>query len=105
MAGKKMPGIMAYFSDYLPMMEALSTQEFGELMTDVFRYAGQGLPPKSEIPMVKAFFAIARSRLDLDAENYERKVSHSRYAAYTKSAGQPERSRCPMRIGWSSRPI
>lgn len=76
------PGIMAYFSDWLPLLE-LNDTELAGLFRAVIRYGKYGEIPEFS-GLLNVMWSMIRPKIDNDGKSYEKQVAHARYMAYKR---------------------
>lgn len=81
---KEISGVMLYF-DIRPMIDYLSMEDRGELLTAILDYGEQGLMPDFQSGLLGMAWAAIRPRIDANRDAYAEKCEKNAYNAYTRS--------------------
>ena len=79
----KKPGVIVYL-DLLPQLEEYSSEEAGELLFAILRYAEYGEIPEFEDRGLRVIWREVRAKIDRDNEKYKTRVQDGAYGAYVK---------------------
>ena len=78
------PGVMLYFDDVVPAIEAMDDGQLGALFRAIIAYARHGELPELD-GMGKFAFAMLRPKIDRDGERYARQKLHGLYMVYCRN--------------------
>lgn len=79
------PGVMIYFEDFKPIIDYLNNEQLGLLLKAILAYAENGEWLGEDCDgNVRFVLNTLRSKIDRDAERYERSVLQKRHAAYSR---------------------
>lgn len=90
---KGRPGFVVYF-DIRQSVELLSKEQTADLFLAMLNYAEYGELPNLDVP-TQICFNMMRSRMDYDAEKYNKSIQQKRYAAYVRDAKSMGRDPIP----------
>ena len=77
------PGVMLYFDDVVPAIEAMDDGQLGALFRAIIAYARHGEVPELD-GMGKFAFAMLRPKIDRDGERYAKQKLHGLYMVYCR---------------------
>lgn len=78
---KKPPGVMFYF-DEMRNLDKLSDAERGQMLTCILAYAADGIIPVFDDVKMAIIWAFIQARIDADAQHYNDKILHNKYASF-----------------------